>query len=199
MDLNTVYKKTVKGEEAIRHRTDKLTSDLRMVLMLINGLRDVGTLRMVSEHCRDSMAPLFFLEDNGFIEMVVAQNNVLAPEASARTAPLYVSPSTSTTSTPAPDQYAAQSVSVAAVSLPNVVPPTVAVQQIPNAALQDKVANLLSYVSLTMGDDAHLVYDHIQAIGAEQEFQGMVKKLYTIISQYKGVKEAERFAVLFGR
>jgi hypothetical protein len=196
MELNTVYRKTSKGEEAIRHRTDELPSDLRMVLLLINGLRDVGTLRMVSEHCRDSMAPLFFLEDNGFIEMVVAQNNVVALAGGARPGPSYAPPSA-----PAPVQYAQQPTYAAPVpqAPPPVAPPPALAPQMPSAELQGKVASLLSYVSRTMGEDARLVYDRIQAIRTEQEFHDMVKKLYTIISQYKGVKDAESFAASFGR
>jgi hypothetical protein len=201
MELNTVYRKTSKGEEAIRHRTDELPSDLRMVLLLINGLRDVGTLRMVSEHCRDSMAPLFFLEDNGFIEMVTAQNNVVALAGGARPGPSYAPPSA-----PAPVQYAPAPTYAAPAPLPQPPPPTyaapslpAAAPQMPSAELQERVANLLSYVSRTMGEDARLVYDRIQAIRTEQEFQDMVKKLYNIISQYKGVKDAERFAASFGR
>jgi hypothetical protein len=199
MELNTVYRKTAKGEEAIRHRTDELPSDLRMVLLLINGLRDVGTLRMVSEHCRDSMAPLFFLEDNGFIEMVVAQNNVVALAGGSRPGPSYAAPSA-----PTPAQYAPQPTYAAPAPLPPPVaqqaaPPLAAAPQMPSAQLQERVAKLLSYVSRTMGEDARLVYDRIQAIRTEQEFQDMVKKLYNIISQYKGVKDAELFAASFGR
>ncbi len=196
MELNTVYRKTMKGEEAIRHRTDELPNDLRMVLLLINGIRDVGTLRMVSEHCRDSMAPLIFLEDNGFIEMVSAQTNVVAMAAGSRAMPNVGYPSQ-----PAPPVSMQYSPPPAYSQVPVAPPVQVAapVQQGMNPQLQEKVSGLISYVSRALGEDAKMVYAKIEAIRTEQEFQDMVKKLYTIIGQYKGVKDAERFAASFGR
>jgi hypothetical protein len=199
MELNTVYKKTDKGENAIRHRSDDLPNDLRMVLLLINGHRDIGTLRMVSEHCRDSIAPLIFLEDNGFIEIAVAQSNVVALAGGSR-APAAAPPSMNYPSQPS-------SVSVQYTSAPVYAPPPAAAPVQAEAAapsgvspqLREKINGLLSYVSRSLGEDAKMVYSKIEAIRSEQEFHDMVKKLYTIISQYRGIKDAERFMSSFGQ
>jgi hypothetical protein len=197
MELNTVYKKTTKGEEAIRHRTDELPNDLRMVLLLINGIRDVGTLRMVSEHCRDSMAPLIFLEDNGFIEIATAQTNVVALAGGSRAMPNVGYPSQS--GPPVSMQYSPPPVYSQAPVAPPPAQVVAPIQQGMNPQLQEKVSGLISYVSRALGEDAKMVYAKIEAIRTEQDFQDMVRKLYTIISQYKGVKDAERFASSFGR
>lgn len=202
MELNTVYRKTMKGENAIRHRTDELPNDLRMVLLLINGQRDIGTLRMVSEHCRDSIAPLIFLEDNGFIEIALMQSNVVALAGGARTGAPTPSVSYSTQPSPVSLQYTPAPVYSQAAPTP---PPEPAVQvdnfaqQAAANQLREKVNKLLSYISRTLGEDAKMVYSKIEAIRSEQEFQEMIKKLYIIISQYRGVKDAELFASAFGR
>lgn len=200
MELNTIYRKTDKGENAIRHRTDELPNDLRMVLLLINGHRDIGTLRMVSEHCRDSIAPLIFLEDNGFIEMVTAQSNVVAMAGGARVTMPSPSVSYSAPPNPVSVQYAPAPVYAAQPVAPSVQqtyaePP---VQQGMSNQLREKVNNLMSYISRALGEDAKMVYSKIEAIRTEQEFQDMVKKLYVIIGQYRGVKDAERFMSSFG-
>jgi hypothetical protein len=211
MQLNVIYRKTAKGEESIRHRTDDLPSDLRMVLLLINGMRDVGTLRMVSEHCRDSLAPLIFLEDNGYIEIVTAQSNVVAmaggtrpaaPAAYAPPAPMPAAP----VAPPAP-VYAPPPQAMPAAPMPGPasysVPTSGGSESILAHAqsqhLQEKVGGLMSYITRALGDDAKMVQDRILAVRSDQDFQDVVKKLYTIIHDYRGVKEAERFMQSFGR
>jgi hypothetical protein len=207
MELNTIYRKTAKGEQSIRHRTDDLPSDLRMVLLLINGMRDVGTLRMVSEHCRDSLAPLIFLEDNGFIEQVVAQTNVVAMQAGARPAPAptYAPPAPAA---PMPQPQPAYVIPQAQAPVTPTVsystnystgPAESILTQTQAQHMQDRVNALLSYMSRAMGEDAKMVYERIQAVRTEQEFQDIVKKLYTILTDYRGVKEAERFMQSFGK
>jgi len=175
-----------------------------MALLLINGLRDVGTLRMVSEPCRESMAPLIFLEDNGFIEVVVAQSNVVAMAGGARLGPSYAAPASAPNrfqySTPASLPSSAQQQPQPQVSAPvqatapqyDSRPNQMARQQ-----MQDKINNLLSYVSRTLGEDANLVHARIEAIRTEQEFEEMIKKIYVIISGYRSVKDAEKFMQIF--
>ena len=207
MELNTVYRKTMKGENAIRHRTDDLPNDLRMVLLLINGQRDIGTLRMVSEHCRDSIAPLIFLEDNGFIEMAVMQSNVVALAGGARVGAAVPPMNYPPQPNPVSVQYTAAP--VYSQNPPMQAPPQAApaqtvqvdsfAQQAAANQLREKVNKLLSHISRSLGEDAKMVYSKVEAIRTEQEFQDMVKKLYIIISQYRGVKDAELFASAFGR
>jgi hypothetical protein len=200
VELNTIYRKTEKGELAIRHRTEELPNDLRMVLLLINGLRDIGTLRMVSEHCRDSIAPLIFLEDNGFIEMIAAQSNVVSMAGGARV----TIPTPAVNYAPQPNPVSVQyaHAQVYTQNPPPSAQPTYAeppAQQAPSNQIRDKVNSLMSYVSRALGEDAKMVYSKIEAIRTEQEFQDMVKKLYIIIGQYRGVKDAERFMSSFGQ
>jgi hypothetical protein len=200
MELNTIYRKTDKGENAIRHRSDDLPNDLRMVLLLINGLRDIGTLRMVSEHCRDSIAPLIFLEDNGFIEIATAQSNVVSMAGGARAAAPVPTMSYATQPSPVSVQYNPPPVYSQNTQAP--APQTYAEpasQHVMSNQLRDKINSLMSYISRTLGEDAKMVYSKIEAVRTEQEFQDMVKKLYTIIGQYRGVKDAERFMSSFGQ
>jgi hypothetical protein len=67
MDDRTVFTKTPLGNDEILRRSVGLPNDLRSLLLLIDGRRDVATLRQLNPSLRESLAQLVFLEDNGFV------------------------------------------------------------------------------------------------------------------------------------
>jgi hypothetical protein len=202
---DVIYQKTNKGQEAVLHRSADLPSDLRMVLLLINGLRDVKTLRMLSETLKDGVAPLVFLEDNGYIEQRQIQNVVaIGGGVTSRpvSMPAYVPP-------PAPpQQYSAPQQYNPPVQQPIYAPqqPVYAPQPASTYApatnapgLNERVSALSSYITRVLGEDSGMIVEKVGHIRTDAEFNGMVTRLYDIIKEYRGVKEAERFASSFGR
>jgi hypothetical protein len=81
----TVLMKTAKGFDEIGSQTPELPADLRMVLMMVNGLRNVAGLKVMNEELGRSIAPLVYLEDNGYIEAVPQRGQIsLVPEEQMR-------------------------------------------------------------------------------------------------------------------
>jgi hypothetical protein len=62
-----IFGKTQLGNDEILRRSVGLPTDLRSLLLLIDGRRDLAMLRNVSQAVRETSAPLLYLEDNGFI------------------------------------------------------------------------------------------------------------------------------------
>jgi hypothetical protein len=199
---DVIYQKTNKGQEAVLHRSADLPSDLRMVLLLINGLRDVKTLRMLSETLKDGVAPLVFLEDNGYIEQRQMQNVVAIGGGVASrpvSMPAYAPPPAPPQQYNAPQQYqqqptyAPQQPVYAPQPAPTYAPPA----NVPG--LNERVSALSSYITRVLGEDSGMIVEKVGHIRTDAEFNGMVTRLYDIIKEYRGVKEAERFASTFGR
>lgn len=201
MDSSIVFEKTAKGEQALRHRDDSLPADLRMVLLIINGIRNVETIQLISDPCRESLAPLFFLEDNGYIQRIGTRTNVFpirsegsaavaaAPEpAIQRFAP---APVPQPVPAPAPIPQPAP---VAMVQPAPMVAPMV--QQMDNS-LALKTAALRTYLIQTLGQDADPVLARVAQVKTQDEYIEVVKKLYAIIRDYAGVRDAERFMQRF--
>jgi hypothetical protein len=81
----TVLMKTAKGFDEIQSPTPSLPADLRMVLLMVNGLRNVAGLKVMNEELGRSIAPLVYLEDNGYIEPVPQRGQIsLVPEEQMR-------------------------------------------------------------------------------------------------------------------
>jgi hypothetical protein len=210
MDSSIVFEKTSKGEEALRHRDESLPSDLRMVLLIINGIRNVETIQMISDPCRESIAPLIFLEDNDYIQRIGSRDNIFSLRAnnpasaeSAMDPPMQraqpmgrVQPAY-----PAQPQYQATPQQPQYQTVPqqhyHAAPqPTAAPAQMDNS-LALKIAALRMYLVQTLGQDADAVVNRVAEVQNPQEYAAMVKKLYTIIRDYAGVRDAERFMQRF--
>jgi hypothetical protein len=201
---DVIYQKTAKGQEAVLQRSADLPSDLRMVLLLINGLREVKTLRMLSETLKDGIAPLVFLEDNGYIEQRQMQNVVAIGGGSA---PRPINPAAYAPPTqpqyapqPPPQQYSPPPQQQYAQPQPSYAPPSPNYgAPAPMPGLNERVSALSSYITKVLGEDSAMIVDKVGHIRTDAEFSGMVTRLYDIIKEYRGVKEAERFASSFGR
>lgn len=70
MDNELIYIKTAAGEEAIRDRTRLVQRNLRMVLILVDGLTNVGTLKQKAGEASVIEAALSELERIGLIESI---------------------------------------------------------------------------------------------------------------------------------
>ena len=193
IDPSAIYLKTAKGEEAVRDRKSELPADIRMVLLLVNGQRNVAALQAVSEGLQESIAPLLFLEDNGYVALSGAQTNVLSFPGSAAAAPAQAY---AAAANPAP---------VAAVA-PLLGPPPVMAQPAPTmpaapaedrAALQNKLSALSAYIVSTLGEDAEGVLKRIREVQTQGEYVALLRKLYDILRDYRGVREAEKFMQSF--
>jgi hypothetical protein len=63
----TIFKITPEGDKELQWRTAGVPKDIRFLLMLINGSRDVRTLRLVCESARESNAVFEYLLVEGLI------------------------------------------------------------------------------------------------------------------------------------
>jgi hypothetical protein len=215
MDSSIVFEKTAKGEQALRHRDDSLPADLRMVLLIINGIRNVETIQLISDPCRDSLAPLFFLEDNGYIQRIGTRANVF-PIRTEGSAAVAAAPEPMTQRfTPAPTPQPVPAPAPIPQAIPQAIPqpapvamaqpvlasanasvPAPMIQQMDNS-LALKIAALRTYLVQTLGQDADPVIARVSQVKSQDEYVEMVKKLYAIIRDYAGVRDAERFMQRF--
>ena len=221
MDPSIVFQKTGKGEEALRHRNESLPSDLRMVLLIINGSRNVETIQMISDPCRESTAPLIFLEDNGYIERIGSRDNIFSfrggnpgaqePSLASQGQPTERMQALSSAQPqfqpPAPQQQyqtAPQAQHQPAPQQQYQPPPQPQYQPSPQPApaqmdnsLALKIAALRMYLTQTLGQDGDAVVARVAEIRNQQEYAETIKKLYAIIRDYAGVRDAERFMQRF--
>lgn len=210
MDPSIVFEKTPRGEEALRHRDESLPSDLRMVLLIINGNRNVATIQMISDPCRESIAPLIFLEDNGYIQRIGSRDNIfslrgnnpveadpsLDPQMQRvqpieRFQPAYQAQPQYLTAPPQPQYQTTPQQQYQAAPQPVPAP-----AQMDNS-LALKIAALRMYLVQTLGQDGDAVVKRVAEIQNPQEYAAMVKKLYAIVRDYAGVRDAERFMQRF--
>jgi hypothetical protein len=206
MDSSIVFEKTPKGEEALRHRDESLPSDLRMVLLIINGIRNVETVQLISDPCKESIAPLIFLEDNGYIQRIGSRANVFslrgnnavamapAPEQAPQRSPM--AEPVAQTAPAAQHQPAAQAVPQYTLA-PQPQTFFEPVQAPQDNSLILKVAALRAYLAQTLGQDANAVINRVAEVRTHDEYAAIVKKLYGIIREYAGVRDAERFIQRF--
>jgi hypothetical protein len=216
MDASVVFEKTPKGEDALRHRDESLPSDLRMVLLIINGMRNVETIQLISDPCKTSIAPLIFLEDNGYIQKIGTRDNIfpLRGNAAMSGAPSMAPANDSTpvyaqtayappASYPPPAPYSPPVAYAppAAAPMQTVAPQMQAqalyAQQQADAELRTRLSELKSYLIQTLGQDANSVLGRVAEVRNAQEYADIVSKLYKLIGNYSGVRDAERFMQRF--
>ncbi len=200
MDSSIVYEKTAKGEEALRHRDESLPSDLRMVLLIINGIRNVETIQLISDPCKTSVAPLIFLEDNGYIQKIGMRANIfpLRGNTAVATAPAMVPANDAgpmyaqaTYTPPAPQMQAQMQPQMQPQLQPQMAP------QHDDAAVRARLSELKSFLIQTLGQDANAVIGRVSEVRTAQEYNEIVSKLYGLIRDYSGVRDAERFMQRF--
>lgn len=66
----TVLARTPKGEDEIAHRSHRLPIALRMVLLMVDGRRDVRALQVLNDALSRSLEPLAELERQGYVARV---------------------------------------------------------------------------------------------------------------------------------
>ncbi len=207
MDASVVFEKTPKGEEALRHRDESLPSDLRMVLLIINGMRNIETIQLISDPCKTSIAPLIFLEDNGYIQKIGTRDNIFplrgntAMSAAPSMAPANDAAPTYAQAAYAPPAPYTAPAPPATAPMQTVAPQMQAqalyVQQQADAELRTRLSELKSYLIQTLGQDANPVLGRVSEVRNAQEYAEIVSKLYKLIGNYSGVRDAERFMQRF--
>jgi hypothetical protein len=214
MDSSVVFEKTPKGEEALRHRDESLPADLRMVLLIINGSRNVETIQLISDPCKTSIAPLIFLEDNGYIQRIGTRANVFplrgnaAVMPSAAIAPINDPGPVYTQAAYVPQGMQQPQMQQQIQPQPHMPPqPQIAQPQIQaqpvyvpsqdDSALRGRLSELKSFLIQTLGQDANHVIARVSEVRTAQEYADIVVKLYALIRDYSGVRDAERFMQRF--
>lgn len=81
MDPNSIYVKTISGEEAIQQRTRVIQRNVRMVLILVDGQSSVSDLCRKTGNPQLTENALSELEKGGFIELKVEQHDSLWEES----------------------------------------------------------------------------------------------------------------------
>jgi hypothetical protein len=209
-----IFSKTQQGNDEILRRSVGLPSDLRSLLLLIDGRRDVAMLRNVSISLRESSAPLLYLEDNGFVIRSAVNDARLAQFSGG--AQLNVEPRRSLlgeinqshlqAQTPANPAPRAQPQPMQPAPMQNNVGQSNAGQNYAqpapsypaaNVALNEIKSAMIQFVSASLGADGSHAVGRIQSATSLAELQGIARKIYEILKSYSGVKGAENFMQRF--
>jgi hypothetical protein len=67
IDPEIIYELTPEGHDVLQHRSLQLPMELRFLLMLVNGSRTVGTLRVVTPAAKQDDAGFIILQEYGLI------------------------------------------------------------------------------------------------------------------------------------
>ncbi len=219
MDDQTVFVKTALGNDEILRRSVGLPNDLRSLLLLIDGRRDVATLRQLNPSLRESIAQLVFLEDNGFIgqQQVMAQAVGSGAQMSASNVAQFdqrrgiladiqgnhlnqrtTGQQRAVPNNPLPgygnEPPRYEPVPPPQQQMPMQQAPT---QQIPAHVLNDLKIGMIQFVNSTLGADGGHAISRIQSAQSTSELQQIAKKIYEILKAYSGIKAAERFMQQF--
>jgi hypothetical protein len=195
LDNGLVFNKTPLGTDEILRRAVGLPNDLRSLLLLIDGRRDVVSLRNISVALRESLAPLMFLEDNGFIVRMVAESSVvpLQKRAMAAGTPAFaqnaVRPMAAGQPTPIPTAASAVLSSVLQNYAQTPTPPAYALNEVRGALIQ--------FVSSALGADGAHAIGRIQNAVDLAELQSIARRIYEVLKDYSGVRTAEKFMQQF--
>lgn len=84
IDPEIIYELTPEGHDVLQHRSLQLPMELRFLLMLINGSRNVGTLRVVTPAAKYDDAGFIILQEYGLICATnSSENETLQEQAQA--------------------------------------------------------------------------------------------------------------------
>jgi hypothetical protein len=218
MDDRTVFTKTPLGNDEILRRSVGLPNDLRSLLLLIDGRREVATLRQLNPSLRESLAQLVFLEDNGFIgqQQVMAQAMGADAQMSANNIAQFnqrrgiladiqgnhLNQRVTTgqqTAVPnyQPPNNSAQGYEQQQVPMQQQPMQQQPMQQVPGHVLNDLKVGMIQFVNSSLGADGGHAISRIQSAQSMVELQQIAKKIYEILKAYSGVKPAERFMQQF--
>jgi hypothetical protein len=196
-----VFNKTQLGTDEILRRTVGLPSDLRSLLLLIDGRRNVQALRSISIAVRESVAPLLFLEDNGFIERAGVVSSVVPMTQRRPTAPGpgYPPSNAAPAYTPQPQPIPMQPMQPPVQQAPpqQYLPPQYLQAQANAVALGDLKGALIQFVSNTLGADSGHAIGRIQNARDLVELQTVARRIYEVLKEYSGVRVAEKFMQQF--
>lgn len=175
------YRRTRKGEQEVVARQHNLSNELRGLLILINGRRDIPALAALAPFLNASLEPLQILEDYGFIEMTLDQPpSATSPAMAFSAAPVAPRPMATRPTMPesAPESRPAQIDRV-------------------GGALIARRAQLMQHLASVLGPDYEPVAKRLNAVKDLAELTGLEPKLVEVIKLYRGAREAGLFADKF--
>jgi hypothetical protein len=187
-----IFQKTDLGRVELASRVLGLSNELRLVLVLIDGRRDVASLSMLSSKVASSHDCLEELMALGVIEVIgesgagytpEPQRSSVTPSAAKAS---YSAPTATTQQANYPSATAAPATAVAWVAPPAPIP------QAPSANFLQARAQLSGEISRLLGKDARPACDRLQEMRTREELLEALPKLVNLVALYGYNNEAQR-------
>lgn len=168
------YRRTPKGDQEIVFRSSGLGPDLRNLLLLINGRRDIPALAALAPFLRLSLEPLQFLEDNEYIVLDLVANAASGQDWQPAL------------QAPAPVQASAPAAAPSAAPSPQV-----------DLAFAARRERLMQHLAVLLGPDYEMVGTRLSSVRDAAELAALERKLLELVKLYRGNKEAALFSEKF--
>jgi hypothetical protein len=198
---NLIFQKTDLGRVELASRILGLSNELRLVLVLIDGRRDVASLSMLSAKVAASHDCLEELMALGVIEVIgesgasgyapEPQRSSVTPSAAKAS---YSAPTATTQQATYPSATAAAATAVAWVAPPTPIPQA-PIPQAPSANFLQARAQLSGEISRLLGKDARAACDRLQEMRTREELLEALPKLVNLVALYGYNNEAQRIRV----
>jgi hypothetical protein len=201
-----IFQKTDLGRVELASRILGLSNELRLVLVLIDGRRDVAALSMLSAKVAASHDCLEELMALGVIEVIGESGSAPEPSRSnaAMPSPAMPSPAMPSPGTPnittasAIKSYAqtpAASTQNYASTAQRLTPTPVAPSHAPSANVLQARAQLSAEIARLLGKDARAACDRLQEMRSREELLEALPKLVNLVALYGYHNEAQRIRV----
>jgi hypothetical protein len=188
--MMTFYRRTTKGDREIVTRESSLSQDLRNLLLLINGRRDVPALASLFPPLRVSLEALTYLEDHGFIELDLGAV-VTAPAAAAANAEWSKSSSAPVVPMAGPRPVPSQPPPSAPTA-----PASAPIERF-DYGFAARREQLMQYLAMALGPDYEPVGKRLSQTRDAAELATLEKKLVDLMRLYRGPRAAQAFAEKF--
>lgn len=187
------YRRTAKGDQEIVFRNTGLDPELRNLLLLINGRRDIPSLAALVPMLRTSLEILQLLEDQGYIELDMAGSGagMAQPMAPQQTAWPQAAPRAPAPAPAPPAPRPAPAPPAAAPAAPRT--PT----ERADLNFAARREQLMQHLAVLLGADYGPVGQRLQTVRDPAELAGLEKKLFELVKLYRGPREAQVFADKF--
>lgn len=187
----TFYRRTPKGDQEIVFRGGGLGPDLRNLLLLINGRRDVPALASLVPALRGSLDALSWLEGEGYIELDLNVAMAAAPPMAMQSgAPQQNWPQPVAAPSPA------MTAPVAAPQVAAPAPGYPAPERV-DLGFATRREQLMQHLAVALGPDYETVGRRLSQVRDAAELQTLEKKLVDLVRLYRGQREAQQFSDKF--
>jgi hypothetical protein len=195
---NLIFQKTDLGRVELASRIIGLSNELRLVLVLIDGRRDVAALSMLSAKVAASHDCLEELMALGVIEVIGESGTAPEPPRSNAAMPRSAVPSSAlpnlTTASAAKPygQMPVASTQNYAITAQPLSPTPMAPSLAPSANVLQARAQLSAEIARLLGKDARAACDRLQEMRSREELLEALPKLVNLVALYGYHNEAQR-------